>query len=211
MDNNIIYTDKKHKCIKGNIYVNKTYIGKKYNNWTLIDFSKISISPSGKTRQIWKAKCDCGVIKEVLVGSIICNKSKSCGCYYKEIKKKDRLPDNIAAVNNKYAAYRNSANKRNIPFELTKKEFDKITQGNCYYCGKEPMKRNFNRKTSSYFHYMNGVDRINNDLGYSITNSVTCCDTCNRAKLDHKLSDFIDWIKKVYNNIDNISIKIKNK
>jgi hypothetical protein len=207
MEDNIIYTDKKHKCKKGVVYVNKTYIGKKYNSWTLIDFSKMSISPSGKTRQIWKAKCDCGNEKYVLIGSIICNKSKSCGCYYKEVKKKERLPDDIAAVRTKFSMYKNSAKNRKLSFELNYDEFYELCHGDCHYCKSKPTKRKFKRKTSEYCYNMNGVDRIDSNLGYMIDNCVSCCDTCNRAKLDHSLNDFLQWIKKVNDNI----VNIKNK
>lgn len=206
---NIVLVNKRHRYEKGVIYINEDYIGKKCNMWTIVRFSHMSISPAGKRRQVWICKCDCGKEKPVLIGSVICGKSRSCGCYYKEIKKCERLPSNIAAVNSKYSSYKNSAKKRNISFELTVDEFDKLTHGNCYYCGKEPARRNFQRKTSSYSHYMNGVDRIDSNGGYTVKNCVSCCDTCNRAKLDHSLTYFIEWIKSVSSRIEHIENDIK--
>ena len=43
----------------------------------------------------------------------------------------------------------------------------------------------------------NGVDRVNNDLGYTIENSVTCCSLCNYMKRGMSLSDFIIHINKI--------------
>lgn len=206
MEDTIIYTSGnfKGRYQKGFTYVNTDYIGKKYGRWTILNFSKNSIQPSGKKRQVWTCKCDCGTIRDIFIDSITQQKSKSCGCYYKELKEKERLPDRIASVNTKYSQYKNSANKRKINFELTIEEYDNLIHGNCFYCGAGPKIRNFKRKTSSYNYPMNGIDRVNNNEGYTVKNSVSCCDTCNRAKLDHDLKYFLNWIKKVSDNIDSI-------
>ena len=204
MNYDIVYINKKGKCKKNTVYVNTNLINKKVNRWTLLDFDHISLSPSLKPRHVWRAQCECGTIKNVLIGSILCGRSKSCGCYYKEIKKKERLADDIAAVNNKISMYRHSANRRGISFELTYDQFYKLSQGDCYYCKSKPIKRNFRRKTSGYSFFMNGIDRIDSNKGYVSDNCVSCCDTCNRAKLDHELKDFLAWIKKVHSNIENI-------
>lgn len=47
----------------------------------------------------------------------------------------------------------------------------------------------------------NGVDRINSTDGYSISNCVPCCETCNKMKLDYDQHDFLEHVKKITNNI----------
>ena len=47
--------------------------------------------------------------------------------------------------------------------------------------------------------YVNGVDRVNSDLGYEIENCVPCCYRCNSMKMDTSLNEFKDHITKVYN------------
>jgi len=58
-------------------------IGKQYGRWIIIDqFVKLDKS----TRRTWfKAKCECGNIKELRSHSVLTGDSKSCGCLLMEI------------------------------------------------------------------------------------------------------------------------------
>ena len=49
----------------------------------------------------------------------------------------------------------------------------------------------------------NGIDRIDNNKGYTIDNIVPCCHICNQAKSSFTLQEFQDWIEKVYQNKQN--------
>ena len=42
-----------------------------------------------------------------------------------------------------------------------------------------------------------GLDRINNEVGYTRQNVVPCCIICNRAKNSMPFKDFIDWINRL--------------
>ena len=44
-----------------------------------------------------------------------------------------------------------------------------------------------------------GMDRVDNTVGYSVSNVAPCCTHCNRAKLAMSRTEFFDWIKRVYN------------
>lgn len=46
----------------------------------------------------------------------------------------------------------------------------------------------------------NGLDRVNNLLGYELTNVVPCCNICNRAKKDMTYEQFKLWIKDLKEN-----------
>jgi hypothetical protein len=56
------------------------------------------------------------------------------------------------------------------------------------------MKEDFN---GSYEY--NGIDRLNNNLGYCISNSVPCCRWCNYSKNNRTESEFLLWVNNVYN------------
>lgn len=45
----------------------------------------------------------------------------------------------------------------------------------------------------------NGIDRVDNNKGYTITNSVPCCKDCNFAKRDMTHDEFIAWVTRVFN------------
>lgn len=63
-------------------------------------------------------------------------------------------------------------------------------------------KTSFNHyKLEEYDILYNGIDRINSKKGYTLDNTVSCCSTCNTAKLNMSLEDFKTWIIKIYNNL----------
>lgn len=149
----------------------------------------------------WLCRCICG--NEVIVRSynLKSGASKSCGCLQKEIVKKIRiLPKGEGAFNNLYYSYKEHARKRNIEWNLTKKQFKILTKGNCIYCGIEPLQVNHPKRHNGDYIY-NGIDRVDNNKGYIIDNCVSCCGYCNWAKKDKSQKEFLEWIKKVYNNI----------
>lgn len=81
--------------------------------------------------------------------------------------------------------------------ELTPERFKTLVSSKCVYCGQnsDKSKNNFN-----------GVDRRQNNIGYTVENSVTCCKECNFAKGSIPESEFLDWIKRVvkFHNVKNI-------
>lgn len=85
---------------------------------------------------------------------------------------------------------------RGIPFDLTEAAFKELAALPCHYCGAEPT-RTFHGRYNGPFVY-NGVDRLNNDGGYSVENCVSCCWTCNRAKQCMSKSDFIAWVERIH-------------
>lgn len=43
----------------------------------------------------------------------------------------------------------------------------------------------------------NGIDRIDNQKGYSLDNVVACCRICNNAKSDMTVHEFHSWIMRI--------------
>lgn len=48
---------------------------------------------------------------------------------------------------------------------------------------------------------LNGIDRVNSKEGYTEENSVPCCSTCNKAKLDMSFEDFRAWLSRAYHHL----------
>ena len=46
------------------------------------------------------------------------------------------------------------------------------------------------------FNY-NGIDRVDNKIGYTLKNCVTCCKYCNNAKKDNDVDEFKEWLEYV--------------
>ena len=91
----------------------------------------------------------------------------------------------------KYTEYKGSAKSRGIDFSLTIKEFESFWQKPCYYCGDTIEKI--------------GLDRIDSQKGYFIGNVTPCCTRCNKAKNDMSVTEFLNWVIKVFNHITDIT------
>lgn len=83
-----------------------------------------------------------------------------------------------------------NALRRGIAWELTFDDYVAWIWGApCCYCG-DP-------KTP------HGIDRINNEPFYVITNTVSCCKWCNRAKSSMTLHQFLLHMNRI---VDNLSL-----
>lgn len=135
--------------------------------------------------------CDCGNITWVPTDRLRNGHTKSCGCWQVEFRK---LEPGRAVRNQILDCYQRDAKKRKLIWRLSGKQFDHLVMGRCYYCHRLPNTTRKARRHNGDFTY-NGIDRLNNARGYTTTNVVTCCPTCNRAKSDMGLEDFLSWVK----------------
>lgn len=111
-----------------------------------------------------------------------------------------KLPYGEASFNELFSNYKSKAKYKKIGFKLTKKQFRHLTSQCCYYCGQEPTQiynRILHRNNGDYLY--NGIDRVDNDEGYILSNCVPCCKHCNMAKNKFTVTKFKDWIKQSYN------------
>jgi len=114
--------------------------------------------------------------------------------------------DNQSGFGTLWAAYTNGAKKRGYEFSLTKDEFRELTKGNCWYCGQKPAQikpggYGKNKLRNGDYYLYNGVDRVNNAVGYTSANSITCCKMCNRMKAVYTAEVFLNHVRKIYNNL----------
>lgn len=167
-------------CLASEIHsVDET--GNRYGMLTVIERSGINRSGS----VLWLCRCDCG--KEIIIRSsyLRTGVTKHCGC-----QKRKLLPPDILAMRQILSNYKGSARRRGYVWGIPEKDFAKLILQKCYYCGSPPS--NFHGSPSFNGRYAyNGLDRIDNSLGYTLENVVSCCAACNTAKGDKSLSEFI--------------------
>lgn len=150
----------------------------------------------------YKCICECGNISYPATDKLKKGLVKSCGCSQKDPRPEKRLPDNMAIKNAIYKNYKSSAKRRNYDFDLPKEVFIKLIEDNCYYCSEAPSKSANVWHIKNYNDYKyNGIDRINNTLGYFEGNCVSCCPHCNMAKRELSITEFKNWIEKIYQNL----------
>jgi hypothetical protein len=162
-------------------------IGKKFGRLTVI--ASAGRTKYGKSK--WLCKCDCGNEKEISSKHFKNGDTKSCGCLRHEhpgMKPKEDICacSNLLFNNN----YKSNAIRKGVAFELTLEEFIKITSSDCFYCGSKPSSIQ-RRQNHQGFYIYNGIDRVDNSIGYIKENVVPCCWECNSAKKTMSIEIFV--------------------
>lgn len=173
-------------------------------------FGKLTVlnksTERGKKNQIkWDCKCECGNYHTVTGESLRHSKSRSCGCLQWEPtnKIKDRKK---AILKVQYYQIIKRHRKKFVSDIISLDTFIELVCSNCYYCDAEFSTELEDRTAwtkskglvSSTKVQINGIDRINSDIGYTDGNCVPCCKHCNFAKNSLTQMEFKSWISKVY-------------
>jgi len=172
--------------------------GDKFTNLTVIKFSHYHNFKT-QAQALYVVKCDCGKIITVLGSSLKSRNTKSCGCLRKAAAKLRVLPNNLAMINAVKGYYKKHCKKAKRNFDLTDLEFQTLIFQECHYCDKKAS----NDYRSLGILLYNGIDRVDNSMGYTVKNCVPCCKVCNTAKSNMTQTEFLDWIKQVYNKSKN--------
>lgn len=121
-------------------------------------------------------------------------------CYYKHranLKIKQTQNATYYVFKDVYREYVKKSKERNIEFALSLEECEPLFLGNCDYCGNPP-KNKRTRDTGITVQYQ-GIDRVDNSIGYLPGNVVPCCKYCNSFKLDRNREDFLLHVETIYN------------
>lgn len=101
-----------------------------------------------------------------------------------------------------YKRIRSDAKTAGRVFEIGFDWFVKKCHERCNYCGRSDgnsstvPSKSPGKVLLQDFRY-NGLDRIDNSIGYVEQNCVPCCIICNRAKNSMPYCDFIEWLHDV--------------
>lgn len=167
--------------------------GKRYGRWTIL-------SRAGNRKKLvyWNAVCDCGNKGIVGATSLSRGHSKSCGCFQREVASRIHRLDGFDAVTREaIGRYKQGAKSRGYEWSFEDSYAASLMALSCHYCGVEHSMKGRVRNGRRGI-MINGLDRKNNDLGYTIENVVPCCKTCNRSKVAMGEFEFLAWIRKVY-------------
>lgn len=145
---------------------------------------------------MWLCRCVCGKERFVRSGALRRKQSLSCGCTrtydHNTIPAGD--PQEYVWRFNTYA---DKAARRGHVFELNLEQFIQLSRLNCHYCGTSPaMPVRANRKRSVPS-LMNGIDRVDNAVGYVLSNCVPCCTWCNEMKRHRPQAEFLAHVRRI--------------
>lgn len=173
--------------LRTKIYIDLT--DQKFNRLKVLKLAKVVPRKSQKSRTYyWECLCDCGN-KTIISTQKLRSGQISCGCY-----KPGRLPKGVAFLNKLFYKYKKDAISRGFIFDLKRDVFEKIIEENCHYCGSPPR---FPKSRIQGFNgapNINGIDRKDNKLGYTKSNSIPCCGDCNKAKSGRSYDSFCKWL-----------------
>jgi len=176
--------------------------GRESGRLTIIQIARII-----SKRTHWICQCSCDGLYFIVPGNLINSKKvQSCGCLRRDVSRAkaakncllNTLPAGEGSFNQLCAVYKFHAGKRKLAFDLTHEEFKNLTKGNCHFCGVPPYQEyRPGHKSGSYIY--NGVDRLVNEDGYTISNSVSCCGICNDMKRNRSVTEFISACEEIVN------------
>ena len=138
---------------------------------------------------IWLCQCDCGETRNIRGADLRNGHRISCGCIR-------RLKHGEAAFNSLLRNMKRGAQNRNYIWMLSNERVRELTKQDCFYCGIEPQQIISHPDYFGSYKY-NGIDRIDNALGYVPFNVVSCCGICNRAKDIQTYEEFIGHCKAI--------------
>ena len=121
--------------------------------------------------------------------------TKSCRCL---ASGNNRLEYGEASKRELFHSYPKQAADRGYEWGLLEEQFFHIVTQDCHYCGAPPAQIHKRNKTVYGSFIYNGIDRVDNTIGYLPNNVVPCCFTCNKAKSAMSTERFLDWIRRVY-------------
>ena len=117
---------------------------------------------------------------------------------------KINLKKRMVTINYAYRCHKQAARLQGF-LPLSREIWDKIVFDPCFYCGDVDERIFFDSPKridfDGYHVKINGIDRINSNLGYLKENSVSCCKMCNSMKSDYPQEHFLSHVSYVFNNL----------
>jgi hypothetical protein len=169
-----------------------------------------------KGKRYFRCRCDCGNEIEARGTHLTQGGVQSCGCWRDEKATKMGLArgSELSVWKHYLSHIRAGAKGRGISVSLSIQEVKEISSRPCYYCGEQPVEytgyKNYRKavgrcRGNEKLHPANvetvmkhGIDRVDNTRGYELGNVVACCAWCNKMKMDHGITDFLDKIEKIH-------------
>lgn len=163
-------------------------------------FGKLTVTKLSKNKwgqTVAECSCLCGGSTKTNIAYLASGDTKSCGCARFKTDFSGKLL--ISSIRTTYKA---RAKQLGLQFDLDHAQVKHLVLADCFYCGTEPY-REWSLKSRKGVESLkcNGIDRVNNELGYTPTNVVPCCPRCNYAKRDMPLSEFSAWALRLANHL----------
>lgn len=174
----------------------KTLLNKRFGKLIVSERLEPGQRKNGDGFSRWRCICDCGGEKITESQNLTKGKTTHCGC----VKRPSRLRGEYGVSTRKRIldTYKRNAQNRNYDWEISDEEAFELFSGNCILCGNAPSTVARRDRLYGEFTY-NGIDRIDNNLGYVKGNVQSCCKTCNIGKGTLSCEEWIEHCNRVTN------------
>lgn len=176
--------------------------GKRFGKLVCVDYIRHPLYIDKDQRWAWECHCDCGNVSYVRTTAFKGDKpQQSCKkCSIETMAAQRVLKDFLSLRNRIYRQYKKGAEDRGYLFTLTFEEMESLIYKNCYFCNQSPEEHKGESvyKAHEGTFKRNGIDRLDNTIGYVFSNCVPCCFTCNKMKLDYTKEMFTEKVKQIY-------------
>lgn len=183
-------------------------------------FGRLTVQRKAPGPCMWECLCTCGTVRLATGTNLRSGNTTSCGCHHKEVLAAKNamlktLPPWAAdmALYQRKLGYRKQRNalgsnqfsvregrsRQPVEWALTLDEYVTLVTGECFYCGAPPSQRPHGINMGAL--KRNGIDRVNNDEGYTLGNCVSCCAPCNREKRAQSQRVFIENTRRRYEHL----------
>ena len=150
--------------------------------------SLVAVSFEGSPSR-WLFRCDCGNSCTRMRNNLVAAANPpSCGCA--GIPSLRRATVSTEPYN--HALRQSTLIGRR--FDLTRGQFSELASKHCHYCGCAPSAK----KGQAPWRLRNGVDRVDNSIGYTVENCVPCCTNCNFMKRNLTVTDFLAHVSAIH-------------
>lgn len=167
--------------------------GQRFGKWTVLQ--RGPVGRKGDSAQ-WICRCDCGKERGVRSTNLRNGISSGCGCA-RNWTHNTYPSDDIRVYIGRYNAYADKARRRLLTFDLSLDEFVMLAKQDCLYCGTAPALKIRRERVRGVSPLMNGIDRVDNSVGYVLDNCVPCCTWCNEMKRHRPQSDFLEHVRRI--------------
>jgi len=156
--------------------------GKKYGRWVVL---REDLVRRGSWR-CWWAACSCPqkTLRSMTTHALQVARRNNGGCG----SACDR-PKGSSGLTHLFEAQKRSAKARGHAWKLSVEEFGALVREDCFYCFAPPEIQERDVRQWGAF-VRNGVDRVENEIGYVVSNCVPCCPICNFGKRNKTLLAF---------------------
>lgn len=183
--------------------------GTRFGNLTIISLEGFIKKREMAYEPVYKCQCDCGKVINLERVRFKYKNTRSCGCLrvktvYNKYRNSLNITDDEFYKGQLYKRYISNSKRRNLTFSLDLELFSELISSKCTYCGREPysfLRYKYKDRGLLY----NGLDRVNNNLGYIKENVTPCCPQCNFLKGTMNQKEFIDLVHLIHNNVGSIS------